>query len=166
MANGIPIACDVPVLPRAANRGRPRGRPRAEQRPHRLERGLVVSDQIELGAIAGGKQDSRTRARCHDAGQRARHLVRAVRKTLAHVEWRGAVVHTDDLDPHLCMTRRHRNRSVPGCVSFRATYTRRTAPKPAMLASAARRPAQWRTTRTHTAQPSTTHVKTHQTSYP
>src|SRR2546421_660185 len=78
------------------------------------------------------------------------------------VEMRSPVVHADDLDApapgHVRLTR-HRNRSAPGCVSLRATYTNSTAPKPAMLARAARRPAQWRTTRTQTAHPSTTHVK-------
>src|SRR3989442_12375973 len=158
MADRIAVAGDVSVLPRAACRGATGWKPLTQQRPHGLERRLVIGDHIELGAIAGGEEDAATGTRLNDACQCARHLMRAMRKPLAHIERRGAVVHPHDLDPHLCMTR-HRNRSAPGCVNFSATYISRTAQKPAMLAKAARRPAQWRTTRTQTAQPRTTQVK-------
>src|SRR2546428_2365165 len=156
VAHGGPIARDIAVLARSA--GGDDRQPLPKQRPHRVECRFVVRNQIELRAVAGGKQHTTAGAGCHDPRQRARHFVCAMREALADVEWCRAVIHPHDLDPHLRMTR-HRNRSAPGWVSFSATYTSSTAPKPAMLARAARRPAQWRTTRTQTAQPSTTHVK-------
>src|SRR6266550_827751 len=162
MADRVTVAGDVSEfagLPLPSARGTD-GQSLAEQRPHRLERRLVTRDQIELGAIAGGEQHATTRAGRHHARERARHFVRAVRKPLSHIQRRGPVVYTNDLDaPSHRYGTRHRNRSAPGWVSFSATYTSNTAEKPAILASAARRPAQRRTTRTQTAQPSTTQVK-------
>ncbi len=96
MADRITVAGDVTVLPRAAchGRGATGWKPLPQQCPHGLKRRLVVGDQIELGAIAGGEQDAATGARRHHARQCARHLVRAMGEPLAHVERRGAVVHS------------------------------------------------------------------------
>ncbi len=121
MADRVAVAGNVPVFARASPCGSD-GQPLGEQRPHRLERRLVVGDQIELGPITGGKQHPTPGAGRHDTRKRARHFVRPVRKPLAHVERRGPVVYANDLDAtsHLRVTR-HRNRPAPGWVSFSAT---------------------------------------------
>src|SRR6266550_539475 len=120
VTHGVAVTRDVTVLARAG--GRRRRKSLAEQRPHRLERRLVVRDQIEFGPVAGGQQHPAAGAGSHHACQRARHFVRAMREALAHVEGRRAVIHAYDLDApaHLRLTR-HRNRSAPGCVSLSAT---------------------------------------------
>src|SRR5207245_1813535 len=88
--------------------------------------------------------------------ERRRHFPGLVREALAHLERRRAVTHAQNGDAHRLLTQR--NRWVPGAASLSATYTSSTAVKLAMLANAARRPAQWRTTRTPTAHPKTTQV--------
>jgi len=118
VADGIAVAGDIPVF--AGSISGFRRQPLAKQRPDGVERGLVIGDQIKLGAIARGEQHASARSRRQDLGERRRHLVRAVGEALAHIERRGAVIDPDHLDSQARMTR-HRKRSAPGCVSFSAT---------------------------------------------
>jgi len=57
MTNRITVAGDVPVVARIRRSRGTVWKPLTEQRPHGIERRLVVGDQIELRAIAGGEQN-------------------------------------------------------------------------------------------------------------
>src|SRR5205814_1754042 len=149
----LALVRDVAILPGTA--ARDAVEPLTQQRPHGFQCRLVFRDEIKLGAITRGQQHAALRPCRHHARERGGHFVRAMSKALPHFERRGAMIDSEDLDAHAFAVT-HKNRSAPGCTSLSATYTSRTAEKPAMLAKAARRPAQWRTTRTQTAQPSTT----------
>src|SRR6267378_5191788 len=118
MTHGVTIAGDVAILPDTTRRSA--GKPLAEQRPDRLERRLVISDQVEFGAIASREQHAAAGTGGHHTGERARHLVGTVDEPFPYVERCGAMIHAQDLDPHLRMTR-HRKRSAPGCVCLSAT---------------------------------------------
>ena len=120
MTDGVTVALDVTVFARGALSARAARKPFAEQRPHRFERGLVLRQQIELGAVTRGEQDAAARACCHHALERGGNLVRAMRKALAHIERRGPMVHAQDLDAHADVSG-HRNRPTPGSTSFSAT---------------------------------------------
>src|SRR5947207_14176325 len=61
VTHGVAVTRDVAVLARAG--GRRRRKALAEQRPHRLERRLVVRDQIEFGPVPGGQADPAACAR-------------------------------------------------------------------------------------------------------
>src|SRR5437867_2247420 len=135
-----------------------------EDRPHGLRNRFPRLGEIEFGAVAGGEQHAASRARREHALERRRHVPGRVPKALPHLERRRPVVHPENRDAH-GPAGAQRNRSVPGAVSFSARYTSRTAVKLAMLANAARRPAQCRTTRTPTAHPSTIHVSVPQTTW-
>src|SRR5437764_737522 len=127
-----------------------------ERHPHALGHGAGPLGEVEFRAIARGEQHAAARTRRQHARERRRHFPGLVREALAHLERRRAVTHAQNGDAHRLLTQR--NRWVPGAASLSATYTSSTAVKLAMLANAARRPAQWRTTRTPTAHPKTTQV--------
>src|SRR2546428_635081 len=152
MAHRIAIALGVAVRAGVATTAQPL----RQERPHDLRHGVVPLGEVEFRAIARGEQDAAARARRQHPRERRRHFPGLVREALAHLERRRAVIHAPDRDAHRLLTQR--NRWVPGAASLSATYTSSTAVKPAMLADAARRPAQWRTTRTPTAHPKTTQV--------
>src|SRR3989454_878302 len=152
MAHRIAIALGVAVRAGVATTAQPL----RQERPHDLRHGVVTLGEVEFRAIARGEQHAAARARRQHPRERPRHFPGLVREALAHLERRRAVVHAQNGDAHRLLTQR--NRWVPGAASLSATYTSSTAVKLAMLANAARRPAQWRTTRTPTAHPKTTHV--------
>src|SRR3989454_64222 len=152
MAHRIAIALGVAVRAGVATTAQPL----RQERPHDLRHGVVPLGEVEFRAIAGGEQHAAARARRQHPRERPRHFPGLVREPLAHLERRGAMIHAQNGDAHRLLTQR--NRWVPGAASLSATYTSSTAVKLAMLANAARRPAQWRTTRTPTAHPKTTQV--------
>src|SRR5207237_1165102 len=150
----VPVALDAAALAGAA----PAALPQAlrEECPYRCGDGVVGLGQVELGAVARREQDTAPRSGRQHPLERARHLARRVGEALAHLEGCRTVIHAQDRDAHDAVAQR--NRSVPGAVSLSARYTSSTAAKLAMLANAARRPAQCRTRRTPTVHPSTTHM--------
>ena len=70
--------------------------PLAEQRPDGVRRRVGGVAQVELGAVAGRKQDGAARTGGHHAPQGDRHFVGAVREALPHFQRRGAMVDADD----------------------------------------------------------------------
>src|SRR3989442_760214 len=152
MTHRIAIALGVAVRAGVATTAQPL----RQERPRDLRHGVVPLGEVEFRAIARGEQHAAARARRQHPRERPRHFPGLVREALAHLERRRAVIHAQNGDAHRLLTQR--NRWVPGAASLSATYTSSTAVKLAMLANAARRPAQWRTTRTPTAHPKTTQV--------
>src|SRR5881398_272703 len=152
MPHGVAVALDVAVLAGAG----PDAQALREQRPHRFGNGVVRLGQVELGAVARREQHAAARPGGQHPLERLWHLPRRMGEALAHLEGRGAVIHAQDRDAHVAVAQR--NRWVPGVVSLSARYTSSTAAKLAMLANAARRPAQCRTRRTPTVHPSTSHM--------
>src|SRR5256885_318235 len=127
-----------------------------QQRPSRLGHGAARLGQIDLGAVARREQHAPPRPGGQPPLERPRHLPRRMGEALAHLEGRRAVIRAQDRDAHRAVAQR--KRWVPGVVSLSARYTSSTAAKLAILANAARRPAQCRTTRTPTAHPRTSHM--------
>jgi len=117
VANGLAIADDIAVF--SYSTGGRRRQALAEQRPNGFERGFLFADEIELGRLQVESSTPPWRPPPSHAPARW-GLVRAVRKALAHVERRGAVVNAEDFDAYAAVIG-HRNRSTPGWASFSAT---------------------------------------------
>src|SRR5256885_1984283 len=150
----IAVALDVPV--RAGAAPPPDAQALREQRPYRFGHGVVRLGQVELGAVARREQPAAARPGGQPPLERSRPPPRRMGEALAHLEGRRAVIRAQDRDAHDAVAQR--KRWVPGVVSLSARYTSSTAAKLAILANAARRPAQCRTTRTPTAHPRTSHM--------